>query len=346
MQEILDFLTSTDSPSLYSYLSNSTLYLDWIQGYIGNVQQYSDFSNLAELLEFWRYQDYRYQSETATKLTTIYTNVGYISEDITDIAGDTASIEYYVRSLYSRIGTSNEYLKAISELDYSDALSLANTWLASINDWLQRISSSLTTIVDILYDNAQYSILSSIDEQISYLPYYLPKLLSAVQGIEVPDYTGSLADILAALESLSVEVDIPDIDVEIPDYSEVLDDILDALNLGNVIAGLDLFNDLVGSLDFPALGAAVSGLSETLQNVFPFCMVFVIPMALDALTADAVAPSATVPLPDGCGGTVAVTVDLSDWEPVAQVTRSLSVVLFCLGLVFLTKQLLYGGGSE
>ena len=79
-----------------------------------------------------------------------------------------------------------------------------------------------------------------------------------------------------------------------------------------------------------------------LQSVFPFCIPFDLYHFFACLAADAVAPS--FELPFVVDGLVDYTfqIDLSVFEPVAQVLRIMELLLFCIGLALVTRNLIRG----
>lgn len=83
-----------------------------------------------------------------------------------------------------------------------------------------------------------------------------------------------------------------------------------------------------------------------LQEVFPFCVPWDLKALGSTLAADAKAPKFTVKLPSGMNkkGVVytEVVVDLKQFDDVAKILRVMELLLFCIGLVFVTRYLIKG----
>lgn len=83
-----------------------------------------------------------------------------------------------------------------------------------------------------------------------------------------------------------------------------------------------------------------------LQEVFPFCVPWDLKALGSTLAADAKAPKFTVKLPSGMDkkGVVytEVVVDLKQFDDVAKILRVMELLLFCIGLVFVTRYLIKG----
>ena len=75
-----------------------------------------------------------------------------------------------------------------------------------------------------------------------------------------------------------------------------------------------------------------------LKDVFPFCLPFDIYNFLSCLAADPVAPSFTwrFYVPRLCDETF--TVDLSPFDTVAQIVRTMELLAFCIGLAYVTRE--------
>lgn len=90
----------------------------------------------------------------------------------------------------------------------------------------------------------------------------------------------------------------------------------------------------------PAEYEAIDSYSLDLTSFFPFCLPWDIHRGLSLLVADPVAPSInwTVPLPGG--GTYTLALDLSDYDAVAQVARTMELLAFVVALAVATKKLI------
>ena len=79
-----------------------------------------------------------------------------------------------------------------------------------------------------------------------------------------------------------------------------------------------------------------------LKQYFPFCIPFDLYAFFTCLNADPVAPVIEwlIPLPGG--KTYPFEIDLSVFDPVAQILRRMELLLFCVGLAFKTRDLIKG----
>lgn len=78
------------------------------------------------------------------------------------------------------------------------------------------------------------------------------------------------------------------------------------------------------------------------QDVFPFCVPFDLIALISVFNADPVAPSVTFPFPSVNGQTVDYTLDLSPFEPAAEILRKMNLILFICGLILATRELIRG----
>ena len=79
-----------------------------------------------------------------------------------------------------------------------------------------------------------------------------------------------------------------------------------------------------------------------LADKFPFCLPFDIHKSLTLLKGSREAPYFVWSMPFGDAGEQTVTVDLSPWDDVAQILRTLELLLFIVGLAVATRNLLGG----
>lgn len=77
-----------------------------------------------------------------------------------------------------------------------------------------------------------------------------------------------------------------------------------------------------------------------LTTVFPFCIPFDIYRFLSILTAEREAPHFEFNLNFGELGSHEIEVDLSEWESVAAVLRTIELLAFCVGLAFATSKVI------
>lgn len=105
------------------------------------------------------------------------------------------------------------------------------------------------------------------------------------------------------------------------------------------------FDDLTGAISDAldeSYGLANQYKSPGLSDIFPFCIPFDIYHFFEALAADPVAPCFEIPF--YVEGLVDYTfeIDLSVFESVAQVVRIMELLLFCVGLALVTRNLIRG----
>lgn len=86
----------------------------------------------------------------------------------------------------------------------------------------------------------------------------------------------------------------------------------------------------------------MSNFTLDLSKYFPFCIPFDMYDFFTCLQADPVAPVIEWEIPLPGGGTYPLELDLSPFDPVAQLLRRLELLLFCLGLAFKTRDLIKG----
>ncbi len=95
-------------------------------------------------------------------------------------------------------------------------------------------------------------------------------------------------------------------------------------------------------------GVAVESISDTmsdyavpgLASIFPFCIPFDVYNFLSVLTAEREAPRFEFLLDFGNLGSHTVEVDLSGWETVATILRTIELLGFCVGLALATSKLI------
>lgn len=79
-----------------------------------------------------------------------------------------------------------------------------------------------------------------------------------------------------------------------------------------------------------------------LKMVFPFCIPFDLIDAIKLFNAPPRAPVFEIPVPMGDLAQESVTIDLSSFEPVAQITRICFTILFIISLIVATRHLIKG----
>lgn len=137
-------------------------------------------------------------------------------------------------------------------------------------------------------------------------------------------------------------------DTTFPD-SGVLQDILTgvesvanaiATTVENVITEVRAIPAAIADVFTPS--ADFEHFSISLSDYFPFCIPFDLYDFFSCLNADPVAPVIDWEIPLPTGGTYPVKLDLSVFDPVASLLRTLQLLLFCVGLAFKTRDLIKG----
>ena len=79
-----------------------------------------------------------------------------------------------------------------------------------------------------------------------------------------------------------------------------------------------------------------------LKSFFPFCIPFDLYDFFSCLNADPVAPVIDWAIPLPGGSSYPVSIDLSAFDSVAKILRTMELLLFCVGLAFKTRDLIRG----
>lgn len=147
----------------------------------------------------------------------------------------------------------------------------------------------------------------------------------------VGDIAGTLTDVRAGVK------DIADVlaDAKVFPIDKTRDTVIDSDgDLSNDKAKDDVIPAVpnVGTLDDYKLAG--------LEKVFPFCIPFDLIAFLGCLSAAPEAPAFdwVFPLPGKDGKEYTLHVDLSPWEPVAKIARTMETLAFCIGLVMITRE--------
>ncbi len=158
----------------------------------------------------------------------------------------------------------------------------------------------------------------------------IDSVVAAVNGIEIPDGGGSGGEIV-----------FPDI----PDYSGQLSSIETLLTLLLAQATIsDVADAVIGDLDMPALGDSISELAGLMRNKLPFCVLFDLVSIFTLFDMPSEAPQFDFEVPNGFNGdTEKYHIDLSPFNDLAVASRGLMLILFIVGLIWATKNFMFGG---
>lgn len=211
--------------------------------------------------------------------------------------------------------------------------------------------------------------------------YYFVDLASGYQSANVPLVSYTWQDVLSGsggVQSGEGSLDIvPSAEMDVPTASEVQDKefVIDAgLDVGaDAQAWYDRIMNKVAANDMTATGTIVNAGTITadqvldqgaireedgvvvwpdvvqpigvtgLDDIFPFCIPFDIYHFCQALSADPVAPNFDIPF--HIDGIVDYTfhLDLSEFDQVAAILRTMELLLFCVGLAFVTRSMFIRG---
>ena len=147
----------------------------------------------------------------------------------------------------------------------------------------------------------------------------------------VGDIAGTLTDVRAGVKDIADAL----ADAKVFPIDTTRDTVIDSDG--------DLSNDKVKDDVIPAVpnvGTLDDYKLAGLEKVFPFCIPFDLIAFLGCLSAAPEAPAFdwVFPLPGKDGKEYTLHVDLSPWEPVAKIARTMETLAFCIGLVMITRE--------
>lgn len=157
---------------------------------------------------------------------------------------------------------------------------------------------------------------------------------------------GVIDNIGTVPDSQQLVISSPVIGAGAADLDQVADLVIDAAIDGPLTAE----NDVVGEQDVvdPPLYPSESDTYpvEGLASLFPFCIPFDLYDFVTVLAAEPEAPVFTweADFPEALGGTRNITLDFDTptWNTLATILRTMELLLFIVGLAFITRQLLRG----
>ena len=192
---------------------------------------------------------------------------------------------------------------------------------------------------DVTVGSNGYDVWNQDDADDGYIidaPSALNGLGSAAAGsiANIGDLVDALADAIAGVESPAIPVAGSEaIPVSIPADLVIPVDVALPVDLVDTVP-------VEGDATEPYTGTGAYTLA--LADFFPFCIPFDIYNMLSLLSADPVAPAFTWQFYVPGGGTIPIEVDLSVFNTVASVLRTMEILGFCVGLAVGTKKLLFG----
>lgn len=238
-----------------------------------------------------------------------------VNQTINNITSTTATVD--LQPILDAIGVVNDNLKVVSR-NFADYSSYMQGWSTRmyrmVYDWLSKLDADLTAWARSLYDMV-YSWFKVVSGQLDeWNRYILQELRTANKWLEgiffkLGGGSGSAPDMAAQPSSWW-------------DW------------LGGILSGL------LG--DLPAAVSALSGSFDGLHTLFPFSLPWDLAAMLALLVSEPVTPVFDLPLPFAVGGVAMVHVDLSPWDGVMTAVRSVMLLIFALGLLLRTRELLKG----
>lgn len=121
---------------------------------------------------------------------------------------------------------------------------------------------------------------------------------------------------------------------------------LPAVKSGDAVYELDNegVSEKEADLNTGGSGSSLDDYKVDLKKIFPFCIPFDIYDLLNCLCAEPEAPriSWTIPLSAVGLKDCSIEIDLKTWDSIAQIVRNMELLAFCVGLAFVTRNLIKG----
>lgn len=238
--------------------------------------------------------------------------------------------------------------------DYTGKISYSSSTVTMARSFLSSYSSdlgSLSSTVDLTLDTVASSVDSSLYDSWTanggtydggdYIPVSIPSLdASAISAqTQAQAQAGSIPDAVVE-EIVAGSEAVPDTDTgtiaEVIDAIQALPQTMADLFTGIKDAVLSIPQAIADVLSPPAVSESFQ---ISLTDFFPFCIPFDLYNLLDALAASPEAPviNGVIPVPT-FGQTYEIEVDLTPWDNVAALFRTLQLGLFIVGLALVTRE--------
>lgn len=121
---------------------------------------------------------------------------------------------------------------------------------------------------------------------------------------------------------------------------------LPAVKSGDAVYELDNegVSEKEADLNTDGSSSSLDDYKVDLKKIFPFCIPFDIYDLLNCLCAEPEAPKFTWTIPLSAVGLkdCSIEIDLKTWDSVAQIFRNMELLAFCIGLAFVTRNLIKG----
>ena len=139
-----------------------------------------------------------------------------------------------------------------------------------------------------------------------------------------------------------VLADVKSVDASVDAATDITKTLTDTITDANTKADERVEPD-EKNVDNPAESDEVKKYKVKLVDIFPFCIPYDIYRFLNCLKADPVAPSFDIPIiaANSFGlEEYTYTLDLSQFDSVAKILRTMELLVFCVGLAFVTNNLI------
>lgn len=290
-----------------------------------------------------------------------------------DVGNDVIRVYYLTESskgnCYSTLSNSNSTSLLYNNWVTNNPITIYGGYYGNINfDVGTTINPNIPRFANFTEAANAFASRNSNGETVNIEPYnynYIGDPLDQPLEITIPDNTAP--DYVPVPRRITTTMPVPDgIEIPLPDgvttpeygvpypvndpetLNELVPEIWDDLVVGNI--GLrdapEPMNPETPSID-EVIGGPDDYQVPGLADVFPFCIPFDIYHFLQALAADPTPPHFTAQLafPEAIGGTQEIDIDFDSptWNQLAQLLRLLELLLFIIGLAFVTRSMFIRG---
>lgn len=374
----------TDTIRLYVLNIYNTIY-SYITGYLQNIQNtveeindyipgiYSGVVSLGSAIS----DVSDAIADANTYLSGIYNRIGsvyYLLSDLNDNIVDLydyvslyLSDLDYLEPMYGYLGEIKEVTENINNLivtlqvDLYEALSYlalvcnyftgnTSSMLTDINNLLVEIRESLAGLPDSLGIADLFSEYFMDSFYVSQTVFEIMRGdLEMIYDMLVGNSDSILSEIRDAIQDITVDgsdIGLGAIKAELAVISGLLTGIAALLAVDTVVDLLDFTDDQLDDY-MDSISGALSSVADNAQNVFPFSIPWDLLAILALFSAEPEAPVIDYPFQfDRLGIDYTIHIDLSQFETVATICRTLLTCLFVCGLGYLTIRITQAGGGD